>query len=766
MTVAASAAVLRSAEGAPVPLQTVAVRAALRDLLAEVEVVQTYRNDEAVPIEAVYSFPLPVEAVLLDVSVRLGERTLSGRVVARKEAEQAYEKAIVAGDAAVMIERPGPGLYVMNVGNLLPGAEARVRFRYALVLRWQRDQLRFTHPTTIAPRYGSWALEPHQVPEASLLTDNDASLEVEISGLLAGARFASPSHEVEIGRGDGRTVIRLRGGRMLMDRDFVLDIRAENAPRTAILRAADAGGGEACLAILHPQLPAAAEAPPRDLKIVLDCSGSMQGDSIGQARVAVARILERLRPQDRFTIVLFGSQHRVLFPTMVAGDDATIAAAKRELDAAMADMGGTEMGAALQAAYSIPVRSGGTPTLILLTDGELAGTHSVVRAAKVSRHRLFTVGVGSAVAEGLLRELAGVSGGACELVAPREDMAERIVRHFRRIDAGGARLAVDWPAPATADFGADEPVFGGDTAILFARFHTLSEGEARFTLTLPDGQRVIERAAMPPAAESAEEGPSTVARLLAARELFELGIALDAAASAERPSLEAKAAALAERYQLLSPWTNWLLVVAQANEQAGELPALRKVPQMLAAGWGGVGSVTLRMRSLGADLNLTGEFLGDPPAPPAAARPSAPPPRASSSPPASRNKFSRFLKAVRPGAGASPASDHEGIDAADLCRFIEAVEQHDDAAGIDGLAQVSGIPFEVRGALHRLVQRGFEERAVVVTFLALLVDSRRGRSLDRQVRRLVLKLERSVRPLREVRKEVAAALAPFLNARN
>jgi hypothetical protein len=94
------------------------------------------------------------------------------------------------------------------------------------------------------------------------------------------------------------------------------------------------------------------------------------------------------------------------------------------------------------------------------------------------------------------------------------------------------------------------------------------------------------------------------------------------------------------------------------------------------------------------------------------------------------------------------------------------VEQHDDAAGIDGLAQLSGIPLEVRGALHRLVQQGFEERDVIVAFLALLVDSRLGRSLDRQLRRLALKLERSVRPPREVRKEVAAALASFLDAKS
>jgi hypothetical protein len=94
------------------------------------------------------------------------------------------------------------------------------------------------------------------------------------------------------------------------------------------------------------------------------------------------------------------------------------------------------------------------------------------------------------------------------------------------------------------------------------------------------------------------------------------------------------------------------------------------------------------------------------------------------------------------------------------------VEQHDDAAGIDGLARLPGIPLDVCGELQRLVQRGFEERDVIVAFLALLVDSRRGRSLDRQVRRLALKLERSVRPPQEVRKEVAAALARFLDGKS
>ena len=45
-------------------------------------------------------------------------------------------------------------------------------------------------------------------------------------------------------------------------------------------------------------------------------------------------------------------------------------------------------------------------------------------------------------------------------------------------------------------------------------------------------------------------------------------------------------------YQLVSPYTNYLVVDEIADEQKGqELPALRKVPQMLAAGHGGMGSV-------------------------------------------------------------------------------------------------------------------------------------------------------------------------------
>ena len=70
----ALASALCGAGNERVALCDVAVNAVLKDLLAEVTVAQTYRNEESVNIEAVYTFPLPLDAVLLELEVEIGGR--------------------------------------------------------------------------------------------------------------------------------------------------------------------------------------------------------------------------------------------------------------------------------------------------------------------------------------------------------------------------------------------------------------------------------------------------------------------------------------------------------------------------------------------------------------------------------------------------------------------------------------------------------------------------------------------------------------------
>ena len=63
----------------PVALAGVRVRAVLRDVAARVTLVQTFRNTEQVPIEAMYCFPMEEGSAARGVRIKAGGRTLVAR---------------------------------------------------------------------------------------------------------------------------------------------------------------------------------------------------------------------------------------------------------------------------------------------------------------------------------------------------------------------------------------------------------------------------------------------------------------------------------------------------------------------------------------------------------------------------------------------------------------------------------------------------------------------------------------------------------------
>lgn len=567
------ACAMKGIRGERVALTGVSVSAVLRDLLAEVTMRQSYRNEESVNIEAVYTFPLPLDAVLLELEVEIGGRVLKGVVVEKKAAEEKYEDAIAAGDAAVMLEQLEPGLFTMNVGNLLAQESATVTIRYSLMYRWAGERLRIFVPTTIATRFGDSPHAPHQTPESSLTVENRFSLSMEVFGSLRQAQFTCPSHTVALAQQTDKTVITLNEEQAAMDRDFVLNVQAPRTSRSFALCGCD-GDGVAAVASFQPFFPDLHQPRPLNLAILIDCSGSMQGDSIAQARKALEGILDVLQPSDQVALIAFGNATHSLWERLTPCTSANQELAQHFAQQLDANMGGTQIGEALQTTYRVLGETTGAD-ILLVTDGEVSAWQPVVQEAKHSGHRIFTVGVGNAVSEAFVRELATGTGGECELVAPREDMAERIVRHFERMRAPRARRAiVHWPEGAVdfapAQYGA---VFDGDTVIASARFHsTVIGGPVVLEIETEAGETIRqELSIMPDPQSETRDQLSSIARFAAAMRLKEL----DATAGQSTALL----------YRLISAWTNWLVVAARPEESKTQaIPALRKVPQTMAAG--------------------------------------------------------------------------------------------------------------------------------------------------------------------------------------
>jgi Ca-activated chloride channel family protein len=562
------ACALKSVQGERVALTNVSVSAILHDLLAEVTMCQSYRNEEPVNIEAVYTFPLPLDAVLLDLQVEIGGRVLKGVVVEKKFAEEKYEDAVAAGDAAVMLEQLEPGLYTMNVGNLLPHENATITFSYSILYRWVGERLRIFIPTTIATRFGDSPHQPHQAPESSLSVENHFSLQMEIFGNLREAQFTCPSHQVSLARQADKVVVSLKQEQAAMDRDFILNVKALKASRSFAICGPD-GDGAAAVASFQPFFPGLQQPRPLSLAIVIDCSGSMQGDSIEQAKKALEGILDSLQPSDQIALIAFGNSTHALWERLTPCSPANREVARRFAKQLAANMGGTEIGKALQTTYKV-LGDINAADILLVTDGEVSSWQPVVQEATRVGHRIFTVGVGNAVSEAFVRELAHSTGGECELVAPREDMAERVIRHFERMRAPRAkRVVVQWPAGA-CDIAPSKlgSVFDGDTVISTARFdESTIRGSVVLEIETETGETARQELTIAAAPSSTtQDTSSTVARFAAAARLK------------EQDAVGGLATAL--RYRLVSPWTNWLVIATRPEgTKAQNIPAIRKVLQ-------------------------------------------------------------------------------------------------------------------------------------------------------------------------------------------
>ncbi|HET9557256.1 MAG TPA: VWA domain-containing protein, partial [Actinomycetota bacterium] len=314
---------------------------------------------------------------------------------------------------------------------------------------------------------------------------------VDPAGLDLGDLRSSLHAVVEEDR-DGSRLVRVEPGERA-NRDFVLRARTGSAAvATAVTTAEDAEGGQGTFALtLLPPVGAGA-VTPRDLVFVLDRSGSMAGWKMVAARRAVARMVDSLTERDRFGLLAFDNvvetPPAVPAGLTVAGDHARFQAV--EFLSRLGARGGTEMAAPLARAAELLAGTGdGDPAgprdlaLVLVTDGQVGNEDQILRllAPRLGGARVYTVGVDSAVNEGFLKRLAGLGGGACELVESEDRLDAVMDRVHRRI---GAPVLTDLelePAGLGVDLESLAPrrlpaLFAGSPLVVSGRFKGSPDG--------------------------------------------------------------------------------------------------------------------------------------------------------------------------------------------------------------------------------------------------------------------------------------------------
>ena len=469
-------------------------------LVARATVRQHFHNPSDDWVEGLYMFPVPENAAVDSLRMRIGARVIEGRIHKRQQARRLYEKARQQGRKANLVESERPNMFTTSVANIGPDESIVVEIEYQQVLRYEAGAFELRFPMVVGPRYmptpvtivsldsGGWEMRS-QAPDDDRITApvlrpnegkiNPVSLTLTLVPGFPVTDFQSLYHVVDIaGSNDGATVITLAESVVPADRDFVLVWRPDvrNAPRAGLF-AETVGEDTYLLAMLLPADPDTAEAlppaPPRELIVVLDISGSMAGTSIHQAKAAAALAIERLDADDHLNVIVFSHQASGLFPTPLIASPENKTIAQGFIQSLRAE-GGTEMAPALDMALRGNAAAGALRQVVFLTDGGVSNESDLfdIIDRELGTARLFTVGIGSAPNSYFMVKASETGRGTYTHIANTSEVDERMAALFVKLESTVVTdITLLWPDGAAPDLSrlTMPDLYAGEPVVLTAR---------------------------------------------------------------------------------------------------------------------------------------------------------------------------------------------------------------------------------------------------------------------------------------------------------
>ena len=421
---------------------------------------QVYTNTSSKPIEAIYVFPLPETAAINDMQIIIGDRYIQSVVKERAEAKKTYEKAKKDGKRAALTEQERPNIFTNSIANILPGDTIIVRLKYVDVVQYKHGRFTFRFPTVVGPRFISgnsvtgysgkgWSFDTDLVPDASRITPpvlpenkrtgNNITFTIELNPGLETDQIESPSHNIDITDiVKGEKQITLLNTSDIPNRDFILNYTAKtgNVPEAALFSAKKGDENYFMLMTVPPNV-AEPDILPKEIIFLMDISGSMDGESIRQAKQGLKTAISILNKEDYFNIITFNDNWNYFEPYPILATGYNKIRANNFISKQDAS-GGTVALPAIEAGYHMAGRHDVVSMIFFLTDGDVGNEDELLRTIKYGsteqKIRFFPVGIGSAPNSYLLRKASEYGKGAFTYISSTDMVESKMTELFMSVN--------------------------------------------------------------------------------------------------------------------------------------------------------------------------------------------------------------------------------------------------------------------------------------------------------------------------------------------
>ena len=389
------------------------------------EIEQVYKNNTKDVLEVGYTFPIVETATVVGFEINVGDKVLKGKCKEKGEAKKEYQKNIVKGNSAYMMEQETNNIFKISVGKIDRDEEVKVKIQYIDKFEIIDNKIQVLIPTLVTPRYKSNITDKLVYGKVDYTID----FNINIIKSLNRKSIYCPSHKINVI--DEEKTERVEVLNYDLSKDFKLQIELKSELSSNAITSKTKDEKDMIYLSFMPEILDSYEDSEKEYLFIIDVSGSMMGEKLDETKRAVIECLKQLDVGDKFNIIPFESQFEAMNIKSIEYNEENMKKAIEYINK-LKPLGGTEILNPIKFALYEKEKD---KIILLFTDGQVGNEDEIIRFVEnnVNRSRIFPFGIDTNVNSSFIKQLAKAGNGKAELIQPNEKIDDKIIRTFARI---------------------------------------------------------------------------------------------------------------------------------------------------------------------------------------------------------------------------------------------------------------------------------------------------------------------------------------------
>lgn len=389
------------------------------------EIEQVYKNNTKDVLEVGYTFPIVETATVVGFEINVGDRVLKGKCKEKGEAKKEYQRNIVKGNSAYMMEQEKDNIFKISVGKIDRDEEVKIKIQYVDKFEITDNTIQVLMPTLVTPRYKSKITSKLVYGKVDYTID----FNININKTINRKSISCSSHKINVIDEDKTERVEVLN--YDLSKDFKLNIELKNELSSNAITSKTRDGKDMIYLSFMPEILDSYEDSEKEYLFIIDVSGSMMGEKLKETKHAVIECLKQLDTGDKFNIIPFESDFEAMNIKSIEYNEENMEKAIKYINS-LKPLGGTEILDPIK--FALYERD--TEKIILLfTDGQVGNEDEIIKFVEdnINRSRIFPFGIDTNVNSSFIKQLAKAGNGKAELIQPNEKIDDKIIRTFARI---------------------------------------------------------------------------------------------------------------------------------------------------------------------------------------------------------------------------------------------------------------------------------------------------------------------------------------------